>query len=148
MLARWQLWLWFWGMMIATIPWHVTGLMGEPRRVAIFDYSDPFVGRMGPLVITSVVGALILLASALLLIAILAASQFGEREPSTPLRYALAVNPPRRIPASLNGFALWNSILLVLMLAAYGYPIGQFFFLKSSVPAYEVTRQSVSPSVR
>jgi cytochrome c oxidase subunit I len=148
MLARWQLWLWFWGMMIATIPWHVTGLMGQPRRVAIFDYSDPFVGRMGPLVITSVVGGLILLVSAILLIAILAASQFGERELSTPLRYALAVNPPRRIPASLNGFALWNSILLVLMLAAYGYPIGQFFFLKSSVPAYEVTRQSVSPSVR
>ena len=31
-----------------------------------------------------------------------------------PLRYALAVNPPARVPAALNGFALWNSILLVL----------------------------------
>src|ERR1700738_3943035 len=45
--ARWQLWLWFWGMMITTIPWHIIGLMGEPRRVAIFDYSDPFVARTG-----------------------------------------------------------------------------------------------------
>jgi hypothetical protein len=26
------------------------------------------------------------------------------------------------------------------MVFAYGYPIGQFLFLKSSVPAYEVTR--------
>lgn len=61
-----------------------------------------------------------------------------------PLRYALAVNPPREVPASLNGFALWNPILLVLMLVAYGYPIGQFFFLKGhSVPAVEVTRGSV-----
>jgi len=30
----------------------------------------------------------------------------------------------------------------VLMLFAYGYPIGQFFVLKASVPAYEVTRSS------
>ena len=33
-LARWQLWLWFWGMLITTIPWHIAGLMGQPRRVA------------------------------------------------------------------------------------------------------------------
>jgi len=33
---------------------------------------------------------------------------------------------------------LWNTIVLVLMLFAYGYPIGQFFILKSNVPAYEV----------
>ena len=26
------------------------------------------------------------------------------------------MNPPRTVPASLNGFALWNAILLVLML--------------------------------
>jgi cytochrome c oxidase subunit I len=141
-LARWQLWLWFWGMMIATIPWHVTGLMGQPRRVAIFDYNDPFVARMGPLVIISVIGGLILLLSAVLLIVILVRSQLGERRLATPLRYALAVNPPKYVPASLNGFAMWNAIVLVLMLFAYGYPIGQFFILKSSVPAYEVTRQS------
>ena len=42
-MARWQLWLWFVGMMIATIPWHITGLMGQPRRVAVFDYSIPFL---------------------------------------------------------------------------------------------------------
>jgi cytochrome c oxidase subunit 1 len=147
-LARWQLWLWFWGMMIATIPWHITGLMGEPRRVAIFDYSDPFVARMGPLVIISVIGGLILLVSAILLIVILVRSQLGEKRLSTPLHYALAVNPPEHVPASLNGFALWNAILLVLMVVAYGYPIGQFLILKSPVPAYEVTRQSISPGVR
>jgi cytochrome c oxidase subunit I len=123
-LARWQLWSWFWGMLITTIPWHITGLMGQPR-------------------IVSAVGGLILLISAVLLIVILVRSQLGERRLAEPLRYALAVNPPARVPASLNGFALWNAIVLVLMLVAYGYPIGQFFILKSSVPAYEVTRQFV-----
>src|SRR6266446_102777 len=34
-LARWQRWLWFWGMMITSIPGHITGLMGQPRRVAL-----------------------------------------------------------------------------------------------------------------
>ena len=101
-LARWQLWLWFWGMMITTIPWHITGLMGQPRRVAIFDYSDPFVARTGPLVIISVIGGLILLVSAILLIVILVRSQLGERRLAAPLRYALAVNPPRHVPASLE----------------------------------------------
>ena len=147
-LARWQLWLWFAGMMIATIPWHITGLMGQPRRVAIFDYSDPFVARMGPLVVISVIGGLIMLVSAILLIVILVRSQFGEKRLATQLSYALAVNPPKSVPASLNGFAMWNAILLVLMVVAYGYPIGQFFILKSSVPAYEVTRQSIDAGAR
>ena len=147
-LARWQLWLWFAGIMIVTIPWHIVGVMGMPRRVAAFDYSDPFIAPMGPLVIISVIGGLIVLMSAILLIAILVRSQLGERTLTAPLRYALAVNPPRTVPASLNGFALWNSILLVLMVLAYGYPIGQFLFLKSSVPAFEVTRQATGASRR
>jgi cytochrome c oxidase subunit I len=147
-LARWQLWLWFIGMLVTTIPWHITGLMGQPRRVAVFDYNDPLIAPMGPLVIISAIGGLILLLSAILLIVILVRSQFGVTQLQVPLRYALAVNPPRAVPASLNGFALWNTILLVLMLFAYGYPIGQFFFLKSSVPAYEVTRTSGGVGMR
>jgi cytochrome c oxidase subunit 1 len=148
-MARWQLWLWFWGMLITTIPWHIAGLMGQPRRIAIFDYSLPLVARMAPLVVISVIGGFILLVAAVVLIVVLVRSHFGERSLTEPLRYALAVNPPRQVPASLNGFALWNAIVLVLMVVAYGYPIGQFFFLKShSVPAIEVTSQSAPMGVR
>jgi cytochrome c oxidase subunit 1 len=43
------------------------------------------------------------------------------------MRYAVAVHPPERLPAALNGFGLWNVIVAVLMLAAYGFPIAQFF---------------------
>ena len=139
----------FGGMLVMTIPWHITGLMGQPRRVAIFDYRIPFVARMAPLVMISVIGGLVLLISAILLITVLVRSHLGERWLKEPLRYALAVNPPREVPSSLNGFALWNTIVLVMMVVAYGYPIGQFFFLKThSVPAVEVTRQSVSNGVR
>jgi cytochrome c oxidase subunit I len=147
-LARWQLSLWFLGMMIMTIPWHITGLMGQPRRVAIFDFTDPLLARMIPLADLSVIGGLILLTSAILFIAILVRSQFGTLELAAPLRYALAVNPPTRVPESLNGFALWNTILLMFMIVMYGYPIGQFFFLKSSVPVYEMTRQSAAAGLQ
>jgi cytochrome c oxidase subunit I len=139
-LARLQLWSWFWGMLITTIPWHLAGLMGQPRRVATFDYSDPLMARMGPLVVLSVVGGLVLLCSATLLIVILVRSHFGARDRSEPLGYAIAVNPPARVPAALNGFGLWTAIVLVLMVLTYGYPIGQFFYLKPhSVPAVGVT---------
>jgi cytochrome c oxidase subunit 1 len=142
-LARWQLWLWFLGMLIVTIEWHITGLTGQPRRVAVFDYNDPFVARMGPLVVVSFIGGLILLLSAFLFIFILIRSHFGERAVPTPMRYALAANPPAHVPSSLNGFALWNTVLLVLMLVAYGYPIAQFAFLgPHSVPAYDVSSRS------
>ena len=139
-LARTQLWLWFAGMLITTIPWHIAGLLGQPRRVAIFDYNLPMLRPIAPLVVISVSGGLILLASAILLIIVLARSHFGERKLAEPLRFALAVNPPQRVPESLNGFGMWNAILAVFMLVAYGYPIGQFFFMKNhSVPAVFVT---------
>jgi len=40
--------------------------------------------------------------------------------------YALAVDPPHRVPAALNGFGLWNILVLALMLVAYGWPLAQF----------------------
>jgi cytochrome c oxidase subunit I len=90
-----------------------------------------------------VIGGFILLSSAILLIVILIRSHFGDRTAKEPIRYALAVNPPVRLPPALNGFALWNAIVLVLMFLAYGYPIGQFFFLKQhSVPAVAETTLS------
>jgi cytochrome c oxidase subunit 1 len=81
-----------------------------------------------------------LLLSAILFITVLVRSQFGDVVVREPLRYALAVNPPVRVPNALNGFALWNVILLLFMVVEYGYPIGQFFVLKSSVPVFEMTR--------
>ena len=44
---RLQLWLWFIGMMVMTLPWHWLGLQGQWRRVANFNYADPIDRRMG-----------------------------------------------------------------------------------------------------
>ena len=53
---RLQLWLWFAGMMVMTLPWHYLGLQGQWRRVATFNYADPIIAAWGPWVIVSVRG--------------------------------------------------------------------------------------------
>ena len=129
--VRLQLWLWTIGIVIVTFPWHMLGLQGQPRRVESFDYSDPLIAGWAPWVVVSMIGGFIMLASALLFIWNLATLFRGA--PSTqPTRYAMAVHPPRRLPPVLNGFGMWNVVVLVLMLVAYGYPIAQFFIYGSN----------------
>jgi cytochrome c oxidase subunit 1 len=124
---RLQLWLWFIGMMVMTLPWHWLGLLGQWRRVANFNYADPIIAAWGPWVLVSFFGGLVLLASALLFVRNLAVLHRNAEAAAVqhPL-YALAVHPPHRVPAALNSFGLWNILVLVLMLLAYGYPIAQF----------------------
>jgi cytochrome c oxidase subunit 1 len=122
---RLQLWLWFIGMIVMTFPWHWLGLQGQWRRVANFNYSDPVIAGWGPWVVVSLAGGIILLVSAVLFIRNLAVLHRGSVWTDRPL-YALAVHPPRRVPAALNGFGLWNALVLVLMVLSYGFPIAQF----------------------
>lgn len=138
-----QLWLWFWGMLIMTVPWHIAGLMGQPRRYAIFDYSDPAVAKMASLDILSVIGGVILVCSVFLFFYVLIRSSFAPAvESLSPIRYALAVNPSATVHPLLNGFVFWNVLLLALVLISYGYPIGQFFFLHNQdAPARSLTQE-------
>jgi len=128
---RLQLWLWFVGMMVMTLPWHWLGLQGQWRRVANFNYDNPIIAGWGPLVDVSLVGGLVLLVSALLFVRNLAALHRGLPAAVPRPLYALAVHPPRQVPAALNGFGLWNVLVLVLMLLAYGFPLAQFVITPS-----------------
>jgi cytochrome c oxidase subunit I len=142
-LACRQLWLWFWGILLLTVPWHIAGLMGQPRRYAFFDYSDPAVANTASLVILSLVGGLVLLGSALLFFYVLIGSSLARAtESMSPVRFAIAVNPPASVPSLLNGFGFWNVVLAALVVISYGYPIGQFFFLhRQNAPGYSLTRE-------
>ena len=48
-LMRAQLWTWFVGMIVLTFPWHYVGILGMPRRMAFYDYTDPAIARTGRL---------------------------------------------------------------------------------------------------
>ncbi len=138
-LVRLQLWTWFLGMLIVTLPWHLVGVMGQPRRMAYFDYTDPALAPQAIWVSISAVGGFVLVFSALLLVGVLLASHRGAAVGQPPLKFSLAVHPPRLLPASLNGFRIWILLVVALTIANYGYPLAQFLFLEhTGVPAYAV----------
>ena len=140
-LACWQLWLWFVGMLVVTLPWHVVGLMGQPRRMAYYDWSDPALAAQGHLVIASAVGGFILLVSAALLIVILVRSQGGPRVQPGALQYARALDDGSPVPRALNGLAVWVGLMIALTVVNYGFPIAQSFFLQhNNAPAQSVLR--------
>jgi cytochrome c oxidase subunit 1 len=140
-LVRLQLWTWSVGMLLVTLPWHLVGVMGQPRRMAYYDFSNPALASQGVWVTVSAIGGFVLVFSAALFIGVLLASHRGPVAAISPLKFSLAVNPPRRLPKSLNSFGVWALLVLALTVANYGYPLAQFAFLgKSAVPAFPVSQ--------
>jgi cytochrome c oxidase subunit I len=138
-LVRLQLWSWFIGMLVVTLPWHLVGIMGEPRRMAYYDFTDPALAPQAIWVSISAIGGIVLVFSALLLLGILLASHRRPLGSVPPLTFALALSPPRRLPASLNSFAVWMLLVVGLTVANYGYPIAQFLLQPGGgVPIYRV----------
>ncbi|HET8748013.1 MAG TPA: cbb3-type cytochrome c oxidase subunit I [Ramlibacter sp.] len=133
-LMNWQLTLWFVGMMITTLPWHFTGLLGMPRRMAYFDYSHPELHPQAITVTISSIGGLLLVAGGLLFLWILATAGRRGRAAPAPYVFARPVHASA-VPASLNGFALWIALMVGLTVVNYGFPIVQLALLpETSVP--------------
>ncbi|HSD72831.1 MAG TPA: cbb3-type cytochrome c oxidase subunit I [Thermoanaerobaculia bacterium] len=129
-MATAQLWLWFLGILTLTVPWHLVGLQGMPRRTAYNPYDPQIVARWSSYTGVMIVGGVALTASGLLfLLNLLLVHGSRKPEPDRAMDYAETVDPVVQVPALLNGFAVWNWLLLVLMVLAFAYPIGQFFFI-------------------
>jgi cytochrome c oxidase subunit I len=138
-LVRLQLWLWFIGMIVTTFPWHYVGILGMPRRMSFFDYTDPALANEALSVVFSAFGGFILVASGLLFITILVRTQFAAPQQAEEYRFAIAVHPPTRVPAALNSFGLWIALMIGLTITNYGYPILQLAVRSdTSVPAVYV----------
>jgi cytochrome c oxidase subunit I len=137
-LMKWQLGLWFVGMMVTTLPWHFTGLLGMPRRMSYFDYSNPQLHPQAITVTISSIGGLLLVASGLLFIWILATTRARGEAAVPPYSFSRAVHMAR-VPAALNGFALWIGLMIGLTVVNYGFPIVQLALLpEASVPVIRI----------
>ncbi len=137
-LMRTQLWLWFIGMIVMTFPWHLTGIMGMPRRMAYFDYSDPALAALAMPVIMSVIGGGLLMVSGCMFLFILYQGTTGIRITPPEFVFSQAVHPPSRLPIALNGFGLWLALMIGLTVTNYGFPIVQLLQLgQTSVPAIQ-----------
>jgi cytochrome c oxidase subunit 1 len=136
---RAQLWTWFVGMIVLTFPWHWVGILGMPRRMAFYDYSDPAIAAQAPWVTMSVIGGAILVVSGVLFLLVLARGQSTQRVQPGTYRFSVAVHPPRSLPAALNGFGLWLGLMVGLTIVNYGFPIAHLLVTPgTAVPAVNV----------
>ncbi|NOQ77231.1 MAG: cytochrome C oxidase subunit I [Methylococcaceae bacterium] len=130
-LALVQLWTWFIGMSIMTTPWHVLGLLGQPRRISSVVYNNLMTLSWKPYELLMILGGLILLGSACLFIYLIFKTQFGATKEvfEGEVEYAETYRPVTDLPEYLNDIKLWNKVIAVLMFISFGIPILQFFFL-------------------
>ncbi|MGV6858058.1 MAG: cbb3-type cytochrome c oxidase subunit I [bacterium] len=125
-----QLWLWFIGMLILTLPWHVLGLLGQPRRIGAPPYAIDLVNTWKPYELAMLVGGVVLLVSAVMLVLNLALSHKGSKSSDIEeMDYAESVVPVLHLPKLLNGFGFWALVIVVYLVVSYGYPILQFFLM-------------------
>ena len=122
-LMRTQLWLWFIGMMVTSFPWHWVGILGMPRRMAYFDFTNPALQPAGLWVIVSAIGGLILVASGIVFFAVLIRGSTAPKAEIELYRFAEAVHPPVRVPAALNGYTVWVTLMILLTVTNYGFPV-------------------------
>ncbi len=137
-LMRAQLWTWFVGMIVLTFPWHYVGILGMPRRMAFYDYTDPVIAAQAASVTMSVIGGAILVLSGALFLIVLARGQTARRTEPGLYRFSVAVNPPRTLPPALNGFGLWLGLMVALTIVNYGVPIANLLTNGTDVPAVMV----------
>ena len=105
--------------------------------MSFYDYSDPALAPQAIWVALSALGGFVLVCSTLLLVGLLLASHARAASVQPPLLFSLSLDPPRRLPASLNGFGVWMLLVAALTVTNYGFPLAQ---------ALSVPRSGVAPS--
>jgi cytochrome c oxidase subunit 1 len=126
-------------MMVLSMPWHLVGLLGMPRRMAYYDYTNPEIHPQAWTVTVSAIGGFMLLASGIVLIYTLATARKREGVAVTPFTFSRTAHPGAHTPVALNGFGLWLAMMIGLTVVNYGYPIVQLASLKeASVPVIPI----------
>ncbi|OAI17021.1 cytochrome C oxidase subunit I [Methylomonas lenta] len=127
-----QLWTWFIGMSIMTTPWHILGLLGQPRRIDSVNYNNNLLTlSWEPYEAVMIFGGAILTYSAGLLIYNLYKTQISNESYQGEIEYAEPIHAVNDLPNYLNSFKIWNIVIAVFMLIAFGYPILQHFLMET-----------------
>lgn len=138
-LMRAQLWLWFIGMIVTTFPWHYVGILGMPRRMAYYDYSNAALADEAMPVVLSAFGGFILVLSAVLFFVVLIRGNRSTSVEPGVYTFSVAVHPPVRVPVALNSHGMWVALMIGLTVTNYGFPILQLALRQdTSVPAVYV----------
>jgi len=122
-LARIQPYLWFVGMALFSISYHVAGLRGMPRRVYSGALNGAYGAEWAGLADIAAIGGTILFVSALAFVTVVAVTWISGRRIEAPA-FELAV--PLR-PVTTMGLwdrlGLWTIVAILLVALAYAYPL-------------------------
>jgi cytochrome c oxidase subunit I len=123
-LARVQPYLWFAGMTIFSTSYHIAGLRGLPRRV----YSAALSGDQGApwhsLTFIAAHGGMLLFLSAVCFVTVVVATWVsGRKAPAMAFEFAVPLRPA--VPTVWDRFGLWTVVAILLIAAAYAYPLIQ-----------------------
>ncbi len=124
-LALAQPYLWFLGMILFSGSSHITGLMGQPRRV----FSSSFFGDEAAqswqfLTSLSAIGGVVLFVSSLLFLMVVGGTYgWGKRIDAPEVRFAVPLDDDSAPAPVWDRFGLWVGIAVLLIVLAYAYPI-------------------------
>jgi cytochrome c oxidase subunit 1 len=131
LLARWQPYLWFLGMMCFSFTGHIAGLMGLPRRVYETNYAGSAVAHgWEGLTNISAIGGLVLHISAMFFVLVMLASIFGSKKPETAtIEWAEPLGETSSAPSIWDRLGLWFAVAVILVVIAYAIPLWDIFNL-------------------
>ena len=131
-LACSQLWFWFIGMLVLTLPWHQLGIAGQPRRISSTPYDESLVQSWITAELAMIAGGVLLVISALMLVFnLLKTHGNAQKESNLEVEYAESLHSTARMPKLMNSFGFWVALIVIYMVASYGYPILQFFLMET-----------------
>ena len=123
-MARVQPYIWFVGMLLFSIPTHITGVMGMPRRVYDASYGEhPTAVSWRLLTDISAFGGLLLFASALFFVLVAVFTVFGTPSAPEPVEFSEPLEPPGPRAMVFDRLGLWTAAAIVLIVISYGPPI-------------------------
>jgi cytochrome c oxidase subunit 1 len=123
-MARVQPYIWFAGMLLFSIPTHITGVMGMPRRVFDAAYGDhPTALSWKPLTDLSAIGGMLLFVSALFFVLVALFTLFGPDGDAEPIEFAEPLEAPGPRALMFDRLGLWTAAAIVLLLVSYGPPL-------------------------
>jgi cytochrome c oxidase subunit 1 len=111
-------------MLLFSIPTHLTGMMGMPRRVFDASYAGSAVAESWKVwTFISSIGGIILFVSAMFFVMVMVGTALaGRRYPQEPIAFAEPIEDDRP-PRLLDRLGLWTLVAIALIVAAYAMPI-------------------------
>jgi cytochrome c oxidase subunit 1 len=126
LLAKWQPYLWFVGMLLFSISNHITGMMGMPRRVYEASYGGSAVAAQwqGLTLVSAIGGILLFVSASFFLLCMFGTVVAGRKREQESLEFAEPIEGLPARPIVFDRVAAWVVVAVVLVAIAYLYPLG------------------------